>query len=220
MVLNADFSQRVLMRAEGATFVPSPSPGVTRRMLDRVGAEVARATSIVRYDAGSRFPEHRHGGGEEFLVLDGVFSDTTGDFGPGAYVRNPPGTSHAPWTEPGCTILVKLHQMDASDRALLRIDTRTHPWAETSSGATMALFMGVGETVHLERWCAGAADCIGDREGLELFVLSGSFQTSAGALAEHDWLRLPPGDTVELNALEDASVWMKRGHLGRHVRGV
>ena len=36
----------------------------------------------LRYAPDSRFDPHTHGGGEEFLVLDGVFSDEHGDFGP------------------------------------------------------------------------------------------------------------------------------------------
>jgi anti-sigma factor ChrR (cupin superfamily) len=47
-------------------------------MLDRIGDEVARATSIVRYAPHSRFSSHIHGGGEEFLVLDGLFQDEHG----------------------------------------------------------------------------------------------------------------------------------------------
>jgi anti-sigma factor ChrR (cupin superfamily) len=30
------------------------------------------------------------------------------DFGPGTYIKNPPGSSHAPFSENGCTLLVKL----------------------------------------------------------------------------------------------------------------
>ncbi|GAL13613.1 hypothetical protein JCM19233_4618 [Vibrio astriarenae] len=48
--------------------------------LDRVGGEVARATSIVRYKPNSAFSPHTHDGGEEFFVLEGVFSDEHGDY--------------------------------------------------------------------------------------------------------------------------------------------
>jgi Anti-sigma factor len=49
----------------------SPTPGVDRIKLDRIGNEIARATSIVKYAANQSFPAHRHDGGEEILVLDG-----------------------------------------------------------------------------------------------------------------------------------------------------
>ena len=110
-LINADFTQRVVIRTAGLPWLPSPQAGVERRMLDRVGGEVARATSLVRYAAQSSFPAHVHALGEEFLVLDGVFGDEHGDYPAGTYVRNPPGSRHAPRTAPGCVILVKLRQM-------------------------------------------------------------------------------------------------------------
>jgi anti-sigma factor ChrR (cupin superfamily) len=71
-------------------------------MLDRIGDEVARATSIVRCAPNSHFSAHTHGGGEEFFVLDGVFSDEHGDFPAGSYIRNPPSSHHRPGSGPGC----------------------------------------------------------------------------------------------------------------------
>ena len=91
--------------------LPPPIPGVERRLLERVGEEVARATSLVRYAPGSSFSPHSHDGGEEFLVMDGVFTDEEmGDFPAGYYVRNPVGSSHTPSSEEGCIIFVKLWQ--------------------------------------------------------------------------------------------------------------
>lgn len=91
MQLNTDFSRRVVLRPEDRSWTPSPMAGVERQMLDRVGGEVARATSIVRYAPGSRFSAHSHPGGEEFLVLDGVFSDESGDYPAGSYVLSAAG---------------------------------------------------------------------------------------------------------------------------------
>src|SRR6476661_5079466 len=125
MELNADFSQRVAVHTAGMPWIASPMAGVERRMLDRIGDEVARATSIVRYAAGSRFSPHTHGGGEEFLVLDGVFQDEHGDYPAGSYIRNPPTSRHTPGSAPGCTLMVKLWQFDPEDRVHLRIDTGT-----------------------------------------------------------------------------------------------
>ncbi|MBV8084710.1 MAG: cupin domain-containing protein, partial [Chloroflexi bacterium] len=129
MNLNADFGTRAAVHAGRLDWTPSPIPGVDRRMLDRVGAEVARATSIVRYAPGSRFSPHTHGGGEEFLVLDGVFQDEHGDFPAGSYIRNPPTTSHTPGSGPGCTIFVKLWQFDPNDRTGVRLDTAAAAYA-------------------------------------------------------------------------------------------
>ena len=91
MNLNADFTQRAVVHAGSLPWQPSPTAGVDRRMLDRIGGEVARATTIVRYAPNSRFPAHIHGGGEEFLVLDGVFQDEHGDFPVGHMCAIRPG---------------------------------------------------------------------------------------------------------------------------------
>jgi anti-sigma factor ChrR (cupin superfamily) len=46
--VNADFSKRALVIPQDSDWVCSPESGVDRIMLDRIGEEVARATSIVR----------------------------------------------------------------------------------------------------------------------------------------------------------------------------
>ena len=120
MELNADFSAKALVHSDQVEWLASPMKGVDRRMLDRIGGEVARATSIVRYAPGSHFSPHTHTGGEEFIVLEGVFQDEHGDFPAGTYVRNPPTTSHTPGSEPGCVIFVKLWQFDMDDRTQFR----------------------------------------------------------------------------------------------------
>ena len=155
MQLNANFEQRVVMPpATPADWVPSPMGGVHRRLLDRVGDEVARATSLVRYAPGSRFSRHEHGGGEEILVLEGVFSDEHGDFAAGSYLRNPPGSGHAPFSREGCTLFVKLWQFARADIRTVRIDTRTAEWhAGLVPGlSVMPLHEFDGVSTALVRW--------------------------------------------------------------------
>ena len=113
--VNTDLSQPAIVHSAEQEWSPSPTAGVDRRFLERDGAEVARASSVVRYAPGSAFPEHTHDMGEEYLVLEGVFSDGDGDFRTGCYVRNPPGSKHAPFTKDGCTIFVKLRQADRGE---------------------------------------------------------------------------------------------------------
>ena len=122
MKLNDDFSKPVDKPFADVVWVASPLAGVDRHMLDRIGDEKARATTIVRYDRDSHFSTHTHDEGEEFVVLEGTLSDSTGDFGPGVYVRNPPGSAHAPWSVGGTTIFVKLRQFDPADSARIVID--------------------------------------------------------------------------------------------------
>src|SRR5215470_3041079 len=102
MQINSNFEERVAVHAAAIPWKPSPMPGVERRMLDRLGDEVARATTIVRYAPNSHFSPHVHTGGEEFFVLEGVFQDEHGDFPAGSYIRNPPQSRHTPGSAPGC----------------------------------------------------------------------------------------------------------------------
>src|SRR5579864_363241 len=139
MEINADFSQRVVVHAAQLPWVASPMAGVERRMLDRIGHEVARATSIVRYAPGSHFSAHTHGGGEEFIVLDGVFQDEHGDYPAGSYVRNPPTSRHTPGSTPGCVLFVKLWQFDPADRTQLRADTGAMRFAAAPRRAGVSL---------------------------------------------------------------------------------
>jgi len=218
MELNADFSQRVAVHTAGLPWVASPMPGVERRMLDRIGDEVARATSIVRYAARSEFSAHTHGGGEEFLVLDGVFQDEHGDFPAGCYIRNPPTSFHTPRSHPGCTIFVKLWQFDPGDRTHVRLDTSKMPYLrdpEREGVERMPLFEDSRESVRLERWAPGAVVDLAAVGGLELLVLHGEFRDEKGVRFEPlSWLRLPPN--AEARAVAGASgcrAWVKTGHL-------
>lgn len=193
--------------------------GVDRRMLDRIGDEVARATTIVRYAPGSHFSPHTHTGGEEFLVLEGVFQDEHGDFPAGSYIRNPPTTSHTPGSEPGCVIFVKLWQFDMADRNQIRIDTNATPFAPDLDRAgveVMPLFQDANEDVRLERWSANATIPVDAPKGIEILVLDGGFDEGGESFVEQSWLRLPKGSqtTVATGAL-GARVWIKRDHLSK-----
>lgn len=222
MEINADFSRRVAVHAARLPWVPSPMAGVERRMLDRIGDEVARATSIVRYAAGSRFSPHTHGGGEEFLVLDGVFQDEHGDYPAGSYVRNPPTSRHTPGSSPGCTLLVKLWQFDPEDRKEIRLTTADFRYeaAPNRPGVEwLPLFHDDGEDVRLEKWAPGAAVTLDTSGGAELLVLQGGFDESGEHFEPLSWLRLPTSSMLQATAgPQGCRLWIKTGHL-RTIRG-
>jgi len=217
MELNADFSQRAVVHATRLPWTPSPMLGVERRMLDRIGDEVARATSIVRYAPQSRFSAHTHGGGEEFLVLEGVFQDEHGDYPVGSYVRNPPKSSHTPGSEAGCVIFVKLWQFDPDDRTHVRIETSKLPFvpAPDRSGVEIApLFRNSREDVRLERWVQNTDIAVTARDGIEILVLDGGFSDAHETFTVQSWLRLPPSSTLEAKAgPRGCRAWVKTGHL-------
>ena len=216
MVLNEDLSVCTLVHAGSMDWVPSPAAGVERRMLFRIGEEKARATSIVRYAPGSRFARHEHNGGEEFLVLEGIFQDESGDFPTGTYVRNPPGTSHAPGSESGCTILVKLWQFAADDQQRVVSKPSESRLATSRPGvvASRTLFEAAGEQVMLEEWTAGGAIHLPNPDGLELLVLDGDLSEGGDRLIRWSWLRMPPGASFHATVgSKGARVWWKAAPL-------
>ena len=216
MQINADYTRRVVATAADARWRPSPAPGVERRMLDRLGDEVAVATSVVRYAPGSRFPVHVHEKGEEFLVLDGVFSDSSGDYDAGCYVRNPPGTSHAPWTDQGATILVKLRQFDLDDLNPCAIDTKTAAWEAGSIPGTRTLRLHDFGPEQVRMCTLPAGTDVPARAvpgGEEIYVVSGSIADPHGVLEADTWIRNPPGNAPAYRAAEHSVLWIKSGHL-------
>ena len=218
MQLNADLSQRAVVYAPDLPWVDSPLPGVQRRLLERDGGEVARATSIVRYAPGSHFDPHVHELGEEFLVLDGVFSDESGDFGAGMYVRNPPGSRHRPHSEPGCTIFVKLRQFDPKDDRVVRVDTRRGAWQAAAPDGLMVmpLFERGSEQVLLQRLAPGTRLPPHNHPGgEEIYVLEGELEDELGRYPAGTWLRQPPGSAHAPYSSSGCILYVKTGHLGR-----
>ncbi len=214
MELNTDFSKRVVIHSDQLEWLASPMPGVDRRMLDRIGGEVARATSIVRYAPNSKFSAHTHSGGEEFIVLEGVFQDEHGDFPTGTYVRNPPTTSHTPGSDDGCTIFVKLWQFDLDDRTQFRKTMADELAAPVNGVATAELHRDAFEVVSYSHLEPSATLSNTDAGGIEMLVISGSIVEGGETLSKGAWLRLPEGEALNVTAGDDgAKVWIKTGHL-------
>ena len=217
MKINADFTQRVVVHSAQMDWLDSPMAGVSRRPLDRVGAEVARATTIVKYDSGSHFSPHVHTGGEEFVVLEGVFQDEHGDFPEGSYIRNPPQSSHTPGSEAGCVIFVKLWQFDPKDRTHVRLNSNFMQPVESAQQPGIditPLYKDAREEVCIQSWKPNSKIFIPLDHGIEVLVLEGQFDEADDTLVKHSWLRLPAGQ--DLNAVAGPSgskVWIKMNHL-------
>ncbi|MEM6928232.1 MAG: cupin domain-containing protein [Myxococcota bacterium] len=207
MLLRADFREPIVFATDELPWVDSPMPGVRRRRLDRIGDEVARATSIVRYEPGSAFSAHTHGGGEEFYVLDGTFRDEHGTYPAGSYVRNPPGSRHTPSAPDGCVLFVKLWQMDLDDQETRRV-----------LDAAGRVVDRPGERVRIDRWApTDEVPPLAPPGGLELFVLGGSLRwtgVSPTTLGRGGWIRLPGGTPSPLTVgPEGAHVYLKTGRV-------
>ncbi len=127
-LLNMNFLQAACIRADEQQWVKSPADGVSRVHLEREDKESGHTTSFVKFAANSFFPPHQHPQGEEIYVLDGVFSDETGDYPAGTYIRNPPGSFHQPYTKEGCTLFVKLDQFQKDDNKHIVIKPEDQHW--------------------------------------------------------------------------------------------
>ncbi|MCG9726327.1 cupin domain-containing protein [Vibrio brasiliensis] len=214
-MLNMNFAERIVIDTESMSWLASPVRGVWRKPLEREEAESGHTTSIVRYEAGSQFKTHPHPMGEEILVLDGVFSDQYGDYPAGTYIRNPPGSSHAPFSKQGCTILVKLNQFDTRDSATVRIDTSKQQWLAGQGGLeVMPLHNFEHEHVALVKWP------VGERfqphkhfGGEEIFVLSGEFRDEHGHYPQGSWIRSPHMSEHFPFVEQQTIIWVKTGHL-------
>lgn len=186
-------------------------------MLDRIGGEVARATTIVRFAPGSAFPAHTHDGGEEYFVLEGDFVDEDGSHKAGTYVRNPPGTRHAPRAPDGATIFVKLSQFGPDDARLLSIDTRNFAGeAGDKRPAIQSLHLHSHgrQNVRIELWQPGVEIDSRGHGGIEVLVLEGDFTEGLETFVTHSWLRLPPSEPFVARAgASGARLLIKSGHL-------
>ncbi|OOG43091.1 hypothetical protein B0B52_10420 [Polaromonas sp. A23] len=223
MQLHADRSKPALVHADTLPWLDSPQQGVQRKMLERAGGEVAVASSIVRYAPRSRFAHHAHALGEEFFVLSGTFSDEHGHYPAGSYVRNPPGSSHSPFSSEGCVIYVKLRQMAPSQDRRVVVTPEQMPWAPDGCAPECQqamLYADALETVRLLRLDAGCT--IPARSvpgGEELLVIDGAVSVpgTGHMLGSWSWIRQPLPPLPALHSISGALLWVKRGHLHGRV---
>lgn len=219
--LNDDLDQRVVSHVARAIWLPSPELGVERRMLDRSGGEIGSSTSIVRFAAGAKFSQHAHGGGEEILVLEGIFSDEYGSYPAGSYLRNPPGSLHAPFSQDGCVLFVKLWQFAYGDHATVRIDTRTAQWLPglVPGLSVLPLHEHEGISTALVRWAPQTQFSQHVHPGgEEILVLDGLLLDEDGEYSPGTWLRNPRWSRhTPFAGPEGALIYVKVGHLGAEL---
>ncbi|WP_051560105.1 cupin domain-containing protein [Marinobacterium jannaschii] len=217
--INGDLSKRVQLDASSMDWQPSPSGTVWRKRFHLVGeGESGQVTSLVRYDPGARFPSHPHPGGEEILVLEGIFSDQQGDWPAGSYLLNPEGFEHAPGSAEGCLLLVKLRQFAGQERRHLALDTAELAWQPSEIKGVLVKQLYADndypEQMRLEHW-APDSHCgeLEYPEGAEFFVISGEFEDEQGRYPAGSWLRLPAGSRHNPRSALGCELYIKTGHL-------
>ena len=191
--INQDFTKHVIVFEGDQIWHSSPSSGVSRIFLERNNlGEFATATSIVKFEAGSRFSSHIHENGEEIFVLEGVFSDEFGDYPVGSYVRNPNGSIHNPFSEHGCKIFVKLRQFQFDDHKRVVKSINDNTWSKyTENCKIMNLHEHNDEYVYLLK----CNDCVefrlpSLRQRLqEILIFSGTVVDGTNEYTANTWIR-------------------------------
>ena len=215
MDINADYSKRIVINHHDLPWIPSPVSGIDRRMLDRTGDEIAKATSIVRYQPGAHFPTHTHELGEEIFVLDGLFSDEAGDYPAGTFIMNPPGSSHSPFSKTGCILFVKLRHLGSDQQQREVVSTATDTWypGMVPGLSVMPLMrQGIGST--LVRWAPQTYfNPHRHYGGEEIFVVNGVFEDEHGRYPAGSWIRSPHMSAHQPYSKEGCTIFVKTGHL-------
>lgn len=212
MKVNDDRLQTVLVHTAKSEWLKSPQAGVERIPLERLFPESGPVTSIVKYAKESSFSAHMHPKGEEILVLDGVFEDEHGDYPAGSYIRNPPGSSHKPFSRSGCVLLVKLNWFNVKDAHTLHIANLFN--GEMSAAEEKILHQYESETTTLITIPKGQQYLIEpSQKGNELFVVKGKVSSASHDFVSGDWLRELASKDSEFKATEDTFIYRKTGHF-------
>jgi len=215
IALNLDFSKNLVVNSDDLEWTVSPSEGVARKQFEREAAESGRTTSLVRFDAGASFDAHVHTMGEEVYVLEGIFSDEKGDYPAGTYLRNPPGSRHAPFSKDGCVIFVKLEYFHADDKQTVVIREHERNWAQGLGNLkVVSLHEHRGEHTALVLWPR-------DEHfqphthfgGEEIMVLDGVFSDEFGDYPKWTWIRNSHMSKHNPFSNEGSLILVKVGHL-------
>ena len=223
--INDDLSERASMHTAKMEWTPSPSDTVWRKRLHLVGEpESGQVTSVVRFAPDAEFSAHDHPGGEEILVLEGVFSDERGDWSAGSYLLNPEGFRHHPSSSEGCLLFVKLRQYGGVGRDSVALETADF---EDERGAAEGVTRrwlyrddSFPDSMRIETWSAASSIDESFEGGVELFVLDGAFEESGECFEAGSWLRLPLGSHMLAETEDGCVVYLKAGGVAKLRTGL
>jgi anti-sigma factor ChrR (cupin superfamily) len=216
--INTDLGSVAIVDTGHAEWQPSPSGTVWRKPLFRRGGEHGPVTSVVRYAAGGSFAPHSHPDGEEILVIEGVFSDEGGDYPAGTYMLNPDGSRHAPRSDHGCVLFVRLRQCPGADRPRLCLNTAELDWQQGPAPGVQAktLFAAPAFPDRMMLWRldpSALISAVDGAGGAEIFVLEGTLETPGGDYGPGCWLRYPVGTTLTLGSEKGCLIYVRLGGL-------
>lgn len=216
-MLNQNYSQPVMINTQQLEWESSPARNVWRKKLEREAKESGKATSLVKYDAGASFSTHTHPAGEEIFVINGTFSDESGDYPAGSYLRNPAKSQHAPYSDAGCELFVKLCYFAPGDIRSVRIDTNVAGWQQgmTDAQKVLPLHQFNEEITQLIELDENASwHPVVPQNGFEALILSGELYEQGEKIPVMSWLRRPAGKDPRFTAQNGpVRILLKTGHL-------
>jgi anti-sigma factor ChrR (cupin superfamily) len=218
--INADLSEYVAIDTNKMAWEASPSSTVWRKPLYRAGDEFSAVTSIVKYEAEGKFRTHHHPQGEEIFVLEGEFCDDHGRYPAGSYILNPDGSKHAPYSDTGCILFVRLRQYDGKDRLQTVINTHDAQWKPGLVGGLSVLPLysqeQYPENMALVRWQAGTQFHRHTHPGgEEIYVLEGTFEDEHGVYPAGTWIRAPHMSIHQPFSRDGCLIYVRVGGLAK-----
>jgi len=214
-LINMNFDKVACVLPEDQDWIESPEDGVFRIPLEREFAETGHTTSFVKFNSNSFFSPHIHTQGEEIYVLEGIFSDENGDYPAGTYIRNPPGSSHKPFTKDGCKLFVKLDQFQSGDIEQVVIRPEDQIWQQGIGNLKVISLHTFGtESTALVWWPANEVfQAHTHWGGEEVVVIKGKFIDEHGEYPKGSWIRSPHMSKHFPYVEEETIILVKVGHL-------
>lgn len=214
--MHTDLNERVMVETQAQSWLTTADgEGACKPLESRMGG--AGTTSLLQVPAGAVFAPQEGALGEEILVLDGTLTDARGVWGPGAYLRNPPGSNAALRSETGCVLFIKRLAFEVDDAATVRLDTASMQWLPglVPGLSVLPLHQHAGEHTALVRWQPETFfQSHAHFGGEEILVLDGVFEDEFGRYPAGSWLRSPHMSRHQPFSREGCTIFVKVGHLG------
>lgn len=214
--LNIDFERVVVVNTEELPWLPMTGEGVTQRLLEKIGTDICRTTTIIRCLAGSPIPAHALDQGEEIIVLEGEYTDELGVYPAGSYIKNSKGAQRTSITKIGCVLFVKQGHLQQDDTERVVVDVANSDWRQglVAGLSVMPLSEFKGEHNALVRWQPGTVFTAHRHwGGEEIYVIEGVFEDEFGRYPKGTWVRNPHLSQHAPFSREGCTIFVKVGHL-------
>lgn len=216
MQLNNDFARAVVVNTLEIPWQQEQSSEVLFRMLEQSNSECSRTTSITRLKSGAVISPLENVAGEEIIVFEGTYTDESGEYPAGSYIKNSTATRPVSVTQTDCTLFIKRGHLQQGDIERVVVDTHNSVWRQGMVGGLSVLPLSEfkGEHSALVRWQPGTVfNPHRHWGGEEIYVLDGVFEDEFGCYPAGTWMRSPHLSQHAPFSREGCTIFVKVGHL-------